>query len=355
MFLYLYLSKTKINLTMKITQLKSLGWLLLFWYSIQHLFSRFGADTALIVSVSFMFHEMGHAIGFWVTGRAIEPIKYLPFLGAYVTPIKGMSNKSSEYTATVLAGPAFGIIFGTICLIVGVILNQPGIVTGSKFAILLNGFNLLPIPPLDGGHIIKEFLRRFSERIQIWFERIAIGVVLSYFGFTLINLVINIFRYATSEQGGGIKVPKDTEIIHAVSSGVQFRITDVVIIVFMFVVWEYLQKIGNAYALQHPVPDTSRSKELDEQYEIYRDHILLQIDMPISADEIHKRDTMTEKELEQFLEQIRTEQDTIKQQIFQEVAEKYQKMRHYVPLTNKQLGYGVLVYLGIILFCIWIL
>lgn len=285
---------------MKITQLKSLGWLLLFWYSIQHLFSRFGADAALIVSISFMFHEMGHAIGFWITGRAIEPIKYLPFLGAYVKPIKGMSNKSSEYLLTILAGPLFGIAFGSICVVVGILIAQPSITLGGKFAILLNGFNLLPIPPLDGGHIIKEFLRRFSERVQIWFERIAIGVALSYFGFTLINLVINIFRYATSEQGGGIKVPKDTEIIHAVSSGVQFRITDVVIIVVMFVVWEYLQKIGNVYALQHPVPDTSHSKETDDQ-------------------------------------------------------EKDQKQSTYVPLTNKQLGYGVLVYLGMILFCIWVL
>jgi Zn-dependent protease len=47
---------------------------------------------------------------------------------------------------------------------------QSMLITGISFNLVLVAFNLLPIPPLDGSHVVKHFL---PPRIAVYYQRLG--------------------------------------------------------------------------------------------------------------------------------------------------------------------------------------
>jgi Zn-dependent protease len=155
----------------------------------------------LILLISVALHEFGHAIMADRLGDdtprrqgrvTLNPLAHadpvgtiaLPLLGAFLggggfgwgKPVQWqphrVSRRISMSAAKILvsvAGPAMNLVLGTVIALVHTILVSQHVIDGAggvarilAFASFTNYvlffFNLLPVPPLDGGHVAQSFL-----------------------------------------------------------------------------------------------------------------------------------------------------------------------------------------------------
>jgi Zn-dependent protease len=176
-----------------------------------------------VIFVSILLHEFGHAAAFRVIGRRSRIIVH-GFGG--VTISEDQSEMSDgQAVAVSLAGPVAEIALG----LGAWILQRQGVGTGSPITeqlvrdmvwvnILWGLANLVPVLPLDGGHVMERTIHRISPPlsstlpyvismlvaipvgIYAWVERYPFGAVFALF-FAVIN-----FRWLLD----GIEEPKRT-------------------------------------------------------------------------------------------------------------------------------------------------
>lgn len=113
-----------------------------------------------VVFISLLFHELGHAL----TGRrfGLSPQITLYSMGGLTSWTNVTEISPVKNLAISLAGPAAGFLLGGICLVAGptVLTAAPSklFTTAYRDLIWVNigwgVFNLLPILPLDGGHVL---------------------------------------------------------------------------------------------------------------------------------------------------------------------------------------------------------
>jgi Zn-dependent protease len=197
----------------------------------------------VVLILAFSVHECAHAWAAWrlgdptakMLGRlTLNPIKHLDPFGSVIFPLIGLfyggmlfgwakptpitarnfKNYKRDDILVALAGPASNLISATVALILLVVLKHaigggdvavqtamllarrvPGVSTENLpqlfpialflyYVILLNlllfVFNLIPVPPLDGSHILRHFLPYNALRI---YDRIGM------FGMIFIMLI----------------------------------------------------------------------------------------------------------------------------------------------------------------------
>ncbi len=130
------------------------------------------ADTGwwlLIVLVSVLWHELGHATALAAYGRRSRIVIHSVF-GLTVSD-DGPELRDTESIAVSLAGPLAGAALGAVLLVVHA---QDVAAPGSTWEFLLSRLvwinlgwgllNLLPIVPLDGGHVLQRLVHMVSPR-----------------------------------------------------------------------------------------------------------------------------------------------------------------------------------------------
>jgi len=135
-------------------------------------------DIGILIGV-ILFHEGGHLLGMWLFGFSDLRMLFLPFLGAAVSGNKPGAS-AVERAIVSLLGPVPGLLLalGIACF------ADPG--TSPKgplpvaanivvVLVLLNGFNLIPILPLDGGRLFQQLLFARTPILDIAFRVLAIG------------------------------------------------------------------------------------------------------------------------------------------------------------------------------------
>jgi len=129
----------------------------------------FAAGFVVLIFV----HEMGHA---WMMRRegipAGAPI-FIPFVGAVIA-MKGRPRDAWVEALVAIAGPLVGSAGALLCLGIGVLTGRPFWLALASTGFLLNLFNLLPVPPLDGGRIVPVMSRwlwivGYAGGIALWF------------------------------------------------------------------------------------------------------------------------------------------------------------------------------------------
>jgi Zn-dependent protease len=117
-------------------------------------------DLAFLIPVLFL-HEAGHWIGMRLFGYRNVRMFFIPFFGAAVAGRKH-ATPAWQQALVLLLGPLPGI---ALALALQLVL-PPGSFRGQRDLIgmlaILNGFNLLPLVPLDGGRLVD--LLVFSRR-----------------------------------------------------------------------------------------------------------------------------------------------------------------------------------------------
>ena len=144
--------------------------------------------TTLIMLM--LLHESGHFVAMKLSGYRNLKMFFIPFFGAAVT---GRSYNIPGWKKAVvsLAGPVPGILFGTALGIAGIALKITWMINAAVLCLILNGMNLLPLLPLDGGRVVQElfFARHYAFDVAFRVLTASIAAALAvlfgdwFFGF----------------------------------------------------------------------------------------------------------------------------------------------------------------------------
>src|SRR5438552_1368322 len=115
-------------------------------------------------------HEMGHAVAMRIEGIPAGPPVFIPFVGAFVA-MPGHPRDAAVEARVAMAGPVAGSLAAWATLWAGHALALPLLLALGHTAVLINLFNLVPVPPLDGGRIVTAFTRTY------WAIGYAVGIV----------------------------------------------------------------------------------------------------------------------------------------------------------------------------------
>lgn len=116
--------------------------------------------AALAILLVFLAHEAGHAFALRAVGAGVRGFLFFPLLGAGTVPDHPFASRWDE-ARVALAGPATGVPAAGVFALLAATgqasrLGWGGaVVAGMVAAIAVNGVNLLPLLPLDGGAVLS--------------------------------------------------------------------------------------------------------------------------------------------------------------------------------------------------------
>jgi Zn-dependent protease len=136
-------------------------------------FALFGPSVAAMLVFLILLHELGHVIGMRWAGIPVKGIYFVPFFGG-VAIGEGAAKSEAARGLVALMGPGASIVTTALFAMLA---RQDGSGVMRQLVLmsaLLNGFNLLPILPLDGGHIVQSLLSRAGSEVARTFRVIAL-------------------------------------------------------------------------------------------------------------------------------------------------------------------------------------
>ncbi len=114
----------------------------------------YGGWTFGIALVGLLFvHEMGHVLEAKRQGLPVSAPMFVPFLGAFIT-MRDMPKNAWREAQVALAGPLVGSAGAAGLWLVAEATDSYKLRAMAYLGFLLNLFNLLPAPPLDGGRAV---------------------------------------------------------------------------------------------------------------------------------------------------------------------------------------------------------
>jgi Zn-dependent protease len=176
-----------------------------------------------------LFHELGHYVAMRCFGYRNLRMFFIPFFGAAVWG-KHYNVAGWKKALVALAGPVPSIFAGGALGVAGLVMQQKAIVNVAALAMILNGLNLLPFLPLDGGWVAHAVLFCRHPVLDLGFRVVGIlglfgltlliGGYLAWFGvFLLLGLpaawqVANVAhrlrgREAIAVSADGVSIPED--------------------------------------------------------------------------------------------------------------------------------------------------
>jgi Zn-dependent protease len=154
----------------------------------------FSIEFAIALIFCLVFHEYGHIKAMKYFGLKTKGIYLIPFVGGLALSDDKINTRWQDIVISIM-GPFFGLILSVACL-VGYWLTDIEILAGiAVFNARLNLFNLLPILPLDGGHVLKSIAFSINSKIGLvaCILGAVLGIYISYhFGLALLGFLLAI-------------------------------------------------------------------------------------------------------------------------------------------------------------------
>jgi len=154
----------------------------------------FSIEFAIALILCLVFHEYGHIKAMKYFGLKTKGIYLIPFVGGLALSDDKINTRWQDIVISIM-GPFFGLILSIACL-VGYWITDIEILAGlAVFNALLNLFNMLPVLPLDGGHVLKSIAFSINSRVGLaaCVLGAALGVYISYhFGLALLGFLLAI-------------------------------------------------------------------------------------------------------------------------------------------------------------------
>ncbi len=140
-----------------------------------------------------LFHEAGH----WVAMRIFKyrnlRMFFIPFFGAAVTG-QNWNVPGWKKALVSLAGPMPGIFLGAVLAVVTIFVKVAWLNKLAMILLVLNGINLLPVLPLDGGRVLHSILFCRHRWMDVAFRVMAmlglIGIAMMGSGQLMIPLIV---------------------------------------------------------------------------------------------------------------------------------------------------------------------
>lgn len=168
----------------------------------------FSFQFSLALIACLVFHEYGHIKAMKYFGMKTKGIYLIPFMGGLAMSDDKINTRWQDVVISIM-GPCFGLLMSLVALLVYWITGEAFFAGLAAFNALLNLFNLLPILPLDGGHILKSISFSMNSKAGLiaCMAGAAIGVYLSYsLGLALLGFMLLIgsteivFEWKTRHQ-----------------------------------------------------------------------------------------------------------------------------------------------------------
>jgi Zn-dependent protease len=193
-----------------------------------------GLISYLGLLILLTFHEAAHAWTAWKCGDdtayregrvSLNPVVHMDLLGTVVLPLAvvflGAAGSSLgrfvigwgkpvpvypgnlrkprlQDTLIALAGPAMNLLLAVVLMAIARGLGEFNFFRMANVArdmavlsLLLAFFNLLPIPPLDGSHVLKSFIG-MSDETYIRISQFGFVIVILLIQFPLVNALIKV-------------------------------------------------------------------------------------------------------------------------------------------------------------------
>ena len=136
---------------------KTLGSMLVSIVVYTMLFSRdhgmaWGIQFATGFVILMLIHELGHSIATRYFRLSASPPIFIPFLGAVIN-LRQMPRNALEEAVVGIGGPVTGTIAAGVTYLIYLKTGSDLFLRLAQFGFLLNLFNMLPVPPLDGGRV----------------------------------------------------------------------------------------------------------------------------------------------------------------------------------------------------------
>lgn len=156
---------------------------------------QWDVQRALLLVVSIFIHECGHLVAMRACRYKNLKMLFIPFLGAVASGRPSEQN-ALKIAIIALAGPLAGLLAAGVALLAWRTSHSGMLLDFAQISVYLNGFNLLPILPLDGGHVLNESLlarypkAEFGFRIVAAVALVALAVKLLSGGLAVIAVVL---------------------------------------------------------------------------------------------------------------------------------------------------------------------
>jgi Zn-dependent protease len=200
----------------------------------------FAAGFVLLIFV----HEMGHVVAAKWLGMPVSAPLFIPFIGASIIM---KQNPRDAWTEALMAygGPLAGGAGAWVCWWAALQWQVPWMMAVASTAFVINLFNLIPIPPLDGGRICAAVSPRF------WFVGLFLlgASLLLFHGSAAIIIVVIVVLVALPRLKQTLLVRHTPEMERYYSVGFARRITMALmylglIAVLLFGYWEANVQLG---------------------------------------------------------------------------------------------------------------
>lgn len=152
----------------------------------------FSWQFALALIACLVVHEYGHIRAMKYFGMKTKGIYLIPFMGGLALSDEKINTRWQDVVISIM-GPTFGLLMSLAALVAYWVTGNVFFAGLATFNALLNLFNLLPILPLDGGHILKSisFSMNSVAGLVACIAGAAVGVYVSYaFGLALLGFLL---------------------------------------------------------------------------------------------------------------------------------------------------------------------
>jgi Zn-dependent protease len=126
------------------------------------------------VLVVLLLHESGHFLGMRLFGYRNVRMFFIPFFGAAVSGSKHAAP-AWQQGIVLLLGPLPGIALAAVLTATLGLSAQQLLGDAALWLVVINGFNLLPLVPLDGGRLLDVLLCWGRPRLAVALQVLAAG------------------------------------------------------------------------------------------------------------------------------------------------------------------------------------
>lgn len=168
--------------------------------SFSYLFDWVFAAYLLLV---LLIHEAGHALAMRWVGMPVQGIYFVPFLGGVAVAAAPHASEA-ERGFVALMGPGLSLIPTALCVLAGSLTGEAVYNHLALISAFLNGINLAPVLPLDGGHVLDSALSAFDPEFVAIINMLALLVGLSaalYLGWYVLLVLLILLSPAVIQSG----------------------------------------------------------------------------------------------------------------------------------------------------------
>lgn len=153
-------------------------------------------QVTIIIIIVLFIHESGHLLFMKIYNYKNLSMFFIPFLGAAVTGNETDPDDKKKAIVSIM-GPLPGIILGIITFLIFIKTKNNLFYQYSFISLLINGFNLLPIYPLDGGRFFDYVIFSRNKYIEIFFKIAAITLFF-YISISIEDWTLILFAFLIS-------------------------------------------------------------------------------------------------------------------------------------------------------------